>query len=162
MSAPHDYRADPADAATYRAAGWWGNDTVASVVARHAATEPDALAYIADGRRYTWAEYDTDSDRIAVMMPDGPAVHAVFVGIEKAGLVAVGIGARAGDREVAHLLTLTGASVLVTTPDQQGRDAAQLVARLFTPLFLDGNSKTPIERFNGAEQPRGNETKQVP
>jgi acyl-CoA synthetase len=142
MSAAQEFRADPADVAAYRAAGWWGSDTIASVVARHAAATPDALAYIADGRRYTWAEYNADSDliarvllagehrsgdRIAVMMPDGPAVHAVFLGIEKAGLVAVGIGARAGDREVAHLLTLTGASVLVTTPDQHGRDASQLV-----------------------------------
>jgi len=142
MSAAQEFRADPADVAAYRAAGWWGSDTIASVVARHAAATPDALAYIADGRRYTWAEYNADSDliarvllagehrsgdRIAVMMPDGPAVHAVFLGIEKAGLVAVGIGARAGDREVAHLLTLTGASVLVTTPDQHGRDSSQLV-----------------------------------
>ena len=138
-----EHRADASDAAAYRAAGWWGDDTIATVVARHAAAMPDALAFIADGRRYTWAEYHADSDRvarvllagghrsgdrIAVMMPDGPAVHAVFVGIEKAGLVAVGIGARAGDREVAHLLTLTGAAVLVTTPDQHGRDASQLVA----------------------------------
>jgi len=138
-----EHSADPTDASTYRAAGWWGDDTIATVVARHAASMPEALAYIADGRRYTWADYHADSDRIArvllagghrsgdriaVMMPDGPAVHAVFVGIEKAGLVAVGIGARAGDREVAHLLELTGARVLVTTPDQHGRDAAQLVA----------------------------------
>jgi acyl-CoA synthetase len=137
-----EHRADPTDAAAYRASGWWGDDTIATVVARHAASMPEALAFIADGRRYTWGQYHADSDRIArvllagghrsgdriaVMMPDGPAVHAVFVGIEKAGLVAVGIGARAGDREVAHLLTLTGAAVLVTTPDQQGRDATQLV-----------------------------------
>ncbi len=136
-------RASSADAAAYRAAGWWGDDTIAAVIVRQAATTPDGAAFIAEGRRYSWAEYDADSDRvarmllagahrpgdrIAVMMPDGPAVHAVFVGIEKAGLVAVGIGARAGDREVAHLLSLTGASVLVTTPDQHGRDAAGLVA----------------------------------
>jgi non-ribosomal peptide synthetase component E (peptide arylation enzyme) len=89
MSATHEHRPDPADAARYRAAGWWGNDTIASVVTRHAATTPDALAYIADGRRYTWAEYEADSDhiarvllagdhrsgdRIAVMMPDGPEI----------------------------------------------------------------------------------------
>ena len=59
-------------------------------------------------------------------MPDGPAVHAVFVGIERAGCVAVGIGARAGDREVAHLLSLTGARTLITTPEQHGRTAAAL------------------------------------
>lgn len=142
MSTGAPLRPDPVDAAAYRAAGWWGEDTIASVVSRHAATMPEGIAYIADGRRYSWAEYERDSDRIArvllagghvagdriaVMMPDGPAVHAVFVGIEKAGLVAVGLGARAGDREVAHLLSLTGAAVLVTTPDQHGRDAASLV-----------------------------------
>lgn len=141
MSAP--LRASATDAVAYRAAGSWGDDTIATVVGRHAASMPEGVAYIADGERYTWARYEADSDaiarvllagghapgeRIAVMMPDGPAVHAVFVGIEKAGLVAVGIGARAGDREVAHLLSLTDARVLVTTPDQHGRDAAALVS----------------------------------
>ncbi len=143
MSEAALHRADPDTAAAYRAAGWWGEDTIGTVVSRHALTEPDGLAYIADGRRYSWAEYDRDADRIArvllagghrsgdriaVMMPDGPAVHAVFVAVERAGLVAVGIGSRAGDREVAHLLRLTGATVLVTTPDQHGRDAATLVS----------------------------------
>ena len=134
-------RANPADAAEYHARGWWGNDTVGSLVASWAAVTPNGVAFLADGRRYTWAEYHADADaialallagepergeRIAVMMPDGPAVHAVFVGIERAGCVAVGIGARAGDREVAHLLGLTGARTLVTTPSQHGRDAAAL------------------------------------
>lgn len=138
-------RADPQLAASYRAAGWWGDDTVAAVVARHAAMRPDDVAFIADGRRSTWAEYHRDSDRIArvllagdhpsgarvaVLLPDGPAVHAAFVGIEKAGLVTVGIGARAGDREIAHLLTLTGAEVLITTPDQQGRDIDTMLTDL--------------------------------
>ena len=134
-------RADPADSAAWRAAGWWGDDTVASMVARSARMQPRAVAYVADGRRYTWAEYERDSDtiarallsgslrpgeRVAVMMPDGPAVHAVYVGIEKAGLIAVGIGSRAGDRETAHLLSLTGARTLVTTPDQHNRTAGDM------------------------------------
>jgi len=134
-------RANPSDAAEYHARGWWGNDTVGSLVASWAAVTPSGVAFLADGRRYTWAEYHADADaialallagepergeRIAVMMPDGPAVHAVFVGIERAGCVAVGIGARAGDREVAHLLALTEARTLVTAPSQHGRDAAVL------------------------------------
>ncbi len=134
-------RATPSDAAEYHARGWWGNDTVGSLVASWAAVTPSGVAFLADGRRYTWAEYHADADaialallagepergeRIAVMMPDGPAVHAVFVGIERAGCVAVGIGARAGDREVAHLLALTEARTLVTAPSQHGRDAAVL------------------------------------
>lgn len=137
------FRADPIAAAEYHARGWWGNDTVGSIVATWDAVRPDDVAFIADGRRYTWADYHRDADsiarailaaepergeRIAVMMPDGPAVHAVFVGIERAGCVAVGIGARAGDREVAHLLGLTGARTLVTAPAQHGREAATLRA----------------------------------
>ena len=136
-------RADADAARRYHDAGWWGDDTVGSLVAHWARTRPDAIAFVADGRRYTWAEYDRDADaiarallatspepddRVAVMMPDGPAVHAVFVGIERAGLVCVGIGARAGDREVAHLLGRTGARVLVTAPEQHGRSASQLRA----------------------------------
>jgi acyl-CoA synthetase len=143
MSPIERHHADPVDAAEYRAAGWWGDDTVGTVVRDWATTAPDAVAYVNDGRRYTWAEYDADADaiarallagspepgmRVAVMMPDGPAVHVVFVGIERAGLVAVGIGARAGDRETAHLLTLTGARTLVTAPEQHGRTAAGLRA----------------------------------
>jgi len=135
------FRADPDAAAEYRAQGWWGDDTVGSIVAARASVQPDGVAFIADGRRYSWSEYHADADdialailaaepergeRIAVMMPDGPAVHAVFVGIERAGCVAVGIGARAGDREVAHLLSLTGAPTLITAPEQHGRTAAAL------------------------------------
>ena len=134
-------RADPDQAAEYHAKGWWGDDTVGSIVAARAVVDPEGIAFIADGRRYSWAEYHVDADdiahallaagpergaRIAVMMPDGPAVHAVFVGIERAGCVAVGIGARAGDREVAHLLRLTGAQTLITAPEQHGRDATGL------------------------------------
>lgn len=133
------------EAAEYHERGWWGNDTVGSLVASWQAVTPEGVAFIADGRRYSWTDYHRDADaiarailagepergaRIAVMMPDGPAVHAVFVGIERAGCVAVGIGARAGDREVAHLLTLTEARTLITAPVQLGRSAASLRADL--------------------------------
>ncbi|MEX1218453.1 MAG: class I adenylate-forming enzyme family protein [Acidimicrobiales bacterium] len=134
-------RADTETAANYRANGWWGDDTVGSFVALWQAVNPEGIAFISDGRRYTWSEYHADADaiartllaaeprngeHIAVMMPDGPAVHAVFVGIERAGCVAVGIGARAGDREVAHLLNLTGARTLVTAPEHGGRKAGNV------------------------------------
>lgn len=145
MSQEGPLGAAPDAVVEYHERGWWGDDTVGSLVRRWAEQRPDGVAYVADGRRYTWAEYDRDADaiartlvaggatpgdRIAVMLPDGPAVHAVFVGIERAGCVAVGIGARAGDREVVHLLGLTGARTLVTSPRQHGRRAEDLRAAL--------------------------------
>lgn len=138
-------RAEATAAAEYRAAGWWSDDTIGSMVSRWADERPDATAWISGERRTTWAQYDAtadtiartllahdlpDGERVAVLMPDGAGVHAAFVGVERAGLVVVGIGHRAGDREIAHLLTLTGARTLLTVPQHRGRDAHGLRADL--------------------------------
>jgi acyl-CoA synthetase len=141
-------RADATEAAEYRANGWWGDETMGTLVRRWAAERPDALAFVSGATRFTWAQYDAaadgiaralmagstdgpnDGERVAVLMPDGPGVHAAFVGIERAGQVVVGIGHRAGDREIAHLLSLTGATVLVSVPEHRGRSAAQMVSDL--------------------------------
>jgi acyl-CoA synthetase len=105
--------------------------TLARVVARNARERPDAPAFaeIVAGPQLTWREYDVQSDRIAAallafgwergdrvafQLADGADVHALMLGIEKAGLVGVGIGARAGVREVEHLVTRTGARTLIT------------------------------------------------
>lgn len=136
---------DPDAAEEFHAAGWWGDETVGSTVATWDAVRPDDLAFVADGRRTTWHEYHVAADavarallaggprrseRVAVLLPDGAAVHAVFVGVERAGCVVVGIGSRAGDREIAHLLALTGARTLVTAPIVHGRSVATLRADL--------------------------------
>src|SRR6476469_9708982 len=103
--------------------------TIAELVASHATTSPDGLAFASEGERLSWRDYDRWSDllaghlaergfrtgeRVAVQMADGPALHATFVGCEKAGLVVVGIGGRAGSREVDHLMARTGACHLIT------------------------------------------------
>ena len=137
----------------YVAAGWWGTETLGDVVARHAASRPDAPAYIVvdddPPRVLTWARYHECSsqlaavfaqaglgpgDRLGVVLPDGATVHAVFLAAEKAGLVVVGIGARAGPAELRHLLARTGAAALVTHEDLLGRPADDLV----TSLRVDG------------------------
>jgi acyl-CoA synthetase len=135
--------ADPKLAAEYRAGGWWSDERHADRVRKLAAERPADAAYITQTGRFTWRDYDEASDRIAgallelgfergdrvaVVLPDGPAVHAALVGVEKAGLVAVGIGARAGDRELSHLLSRTGAKALVTHEVQRGRPATELTA----------------------------------
>lgn len=137
--------ADPKLAAVYRAAGWWGEATLAERIRALAAERPDDPAFITPEGQFTWRDYDRASDciagaliasghrsgdRVAVVLPDNPAVHAALVGIEKAGLVAVGLGARAGDREIAHLLGRTGARTLITHKRLRGRPADDLRAAL--------------------------------
>ena len=133
--------ADPLVAAEYRAGGWWSDERHADRIRKLAAERPNDAAYITETARFTWRDYDLASDRVAatllalgfargdrvaVVLPDGPAVHAALVGVEKAGLVAVGIGARAGDRELSHLMTRTAARALITHAVQRGRPATEL------------------------------------
>ncbi len=136
---------DPVVAAEYRAAGWWGDTTVGDAVAGWAVARPGHDALIADGQRATWADYDTRATalahvltgsglargaRVAVLLPDGIAVHVAFVAAERAGLTIVGLGHRAGDDELRHLLTLTRADALVTLAEHRGRPTAELVTML--------------------------------
>ena len=163
--------ADPKLAAKYRADGWWSDERHADRIRKLAAERPNDPAYITETARFTWRDYDQASDRVAqaliglgfergdrvaVVLPDGPAVHAALVGVEKAGLVAVGIGARAGDREIAHLLTRTSARALVTHESQRGRTAADLKAAIFdqgvtldhlvlVPDFVSGDKPTIVD-----------------
>ena len=56
-------------------------------------------------------------DRVAVWMPDGPLLHAAFLAVERAGATLVGLGARAGRRELVHLLGRVDAAALLTQED---------------------------------------------
>ncbi len=102
--------------------------SLAEVVGAHARARPEALAFAEGEQRLDWAAYDTCSDgvaaalvaaglgagdRVAVLHPDGPAVHAAYLGCEKAGCVVMGIGPRAGPAEVRHLLARSGARALL-------------------------------------------------
>ncbi len=124
-------------------AGWWDTRTLADHVAAHAASTPDKAAFVgSDGARMSWREYHEASaalaatlvahgigrgERVAVMMPDGPLVHLAYMALEKAGMVIVGIGPRAGRRELAHILRTTGAVALITQPQHFDVPAALLL-----------------------------------
>ena len=60
------------------------------------------------------------------------ACIAAYLACEKAGLTIVGIGARAGQREIRHLLNRTGASVLVTAAEFRDEPTPALFAGLAT------------------------------
>ncbi len=112
---------------------------LADRIAELARTRADDAAFVCSDVKTSWADYHARSDaiaaslvergfapgdRIAVLLPDGPAVHAALVGCEKAGVIAVGIGPRAGFREIEHLLDRTAARALVSEPAHEGREVA--------------------------------------
>lgn len=138
---------DPAVAAAYRADGWWADETLSDVVRHHAAVRPDADAQVSSAGRLSWAALDAAADRvagslvaagiparsrIAVLLPDGPTIHAVFLGIERAGCVVVGMGHRAGTAEIVHLLGKTGATTLVTLAAHRDGSPVELISELAT------------------------------
>ena len=136
---------DPATVSEYRAKGFWSDSTIGMAVSAHAAERPDRSAYISDLGESSWRELDdattrlagglvaaglAPGDRIAIWLPDGPLVHVAFLAAEKAGATIVGLGARAGERELAHLTRRTGAGFFLSGPAQNGRPTAPLVSSL--------------------------------
>jgi acyl-CoA synthetase len=131
---------DDATVAEHVATGAWTTSPFRNVIERHAIERPDAVAIVSEHERMTWSHYlerarrlsevlvalCPPDARVAVVLPDGPAVHVTFLATEMAGVVAVGIGARAGDHEIAHLMTKTGATTLVLHDEHRGRTAAAL------------------------------------
>ena len=131
---------------SYTARGWWDDITLAQRIGHHAARTPDALAFIGDdGFTVSWRDYHEQSTRlaagfaslgldrgdpIAFLLPDGPTAHVAYVAAELAGLVGIGIGPRAGTREIAHLLTETGATTLVTMASHRGVPAPTIAHEL--------------------------------
>jgi acyl-CoA synthetase len=119
--------------------------TLATRIDALAGTRPDDAAFLYDAGALSWREYAERSDRfaahlaarglqpgerVAVLLPDGPGVHVAFVGCEKAGLVVMGIGPRAGREEIRHLVAKSGAAALVTRASIRELDARALFAEL--------------------------------
>ncbi|MEB3061483.1 class I adenylate-forming enzyme family protein [[Mycobacterium] zoologicum] len=123
-----------AEVARYHAAGWWSQTTLSDAVRRNAQRSPDKTGYLdyLGSTALTWREFDaaadelagrlagagvSPGDRIAVWHRDSAAIHVLFVALERCGAVVVGIGARAGLREVNAILTASQSKLLIT--DQQ-------------------------------------------
>lgn len=125
--------------------GKWGHTSFSKFVRLHARDQPGKIAYTDGTLSLTWAELDrvTDQysklfadlglkrgDRVGIVYPDTPTVHALYLATERAGLIAVGISPRAGFREIAHLLKTTDSSALVSAPIQGKQDSLLLAERL--------------------------------
>ncbi len=139
------------DAARFRAAGWWSDSTLSDAVRRNAEQSPDRPAYTDHpGMSLTWREFDyaakilaeqlagagvARGDRVAVWHGDSAAIHVLFVAIERCGAAIVGIGARAGTREVAAILRSSQPKMLIS--DQQHSGAA-------TQAAWGGGAESPV------------------
>ncbi|MGD0452978.1 MAG: class I adenylate-forming enzyme family protein [Solirubrobacteraceae bacterium] len=136
---------DAERAAEYRRRGWWTDMMLADHVARHAAEIGERAAFITPDGRLSWSDYDACSDRlaralssaglahgdrVAIQLPDAATVHVALLACEKAGVVAVGVGSRAGDRELRHLLHKTRAGALVSHEEHRGSSMSEAYARL--------------------------------
>jgi acyl-CoA synthetase len=124
------------DSARYRAAGWWSDSTLSDAVRGNADQTPDRPAYVDHpGMSLTWREFDSAAsvlaeqlagigvergDRVAVWHADSAAIHVLFVAVERCGAVVVGIGARAGTREVAQILRSSQPKILVSDQQRSG------------------------------------------
>lgn len=84
--------------------GWWGTRSLHRVVRAHAAAIPESDAFVTSESRNSWATYDSVEDDLA--------------------------GARAGGREIAHLVRKTGARALVTLDGFRERSSSVLVREL--------------------------------
>jgi acyl-CoA synthetase len=153
--------------AEYHRTGRWAKDSLADHIGRHARERPEAVAFASPLGTLSWAGYELAANRIAgalrelglgrgdrvgVMLPDGAAVHAAFLGCEKAGVVVVGVGVRAGEREARHILGKSGAAALITHAEHRGRDAGEHFAALHADLG-ELRHHVVVPRFEEGEAP---------
>ncbi|ORV17927.1 class I adenylate-forming enzyme family protein [Mycobacterium celatum] len=147
------------ESARYHAAGWWVDSTLSDAVRRNAERSPDRVAYIDYSvTSLTWSEFDAAAtalaeqlvglgvargDRVAVWHVDSAAIHVLFVAIERCGAVVVGIGARAGTREVDAILRSTQPGLLIT--DRQRETVASMATHVINETL----------RLNTDAKPRG-------
>src|SRR5260221_2285332 len=68
MTAPLLTLLNPRDLAAYRAAGYWGEETLYAIAARHARATPDAFAVRDRHRRLTYRELMDAADRLAASL----------------------------------------------------------------------------------------------
>jgi acyl-CoA synthetase len=126
------------EAANYRTSGWWTDTTLSDCVTRNAASTPGKPAYVdfslaSPDTVLSWSEFDhaattlahrllalgvAPGDGVAVWHKDTSTVHVLLVAIERCGAIVVGLGARAGVREVTAILHTAQPTLFVTDKER--------------------------------------------
>jgi acyl-CoA synthetase len=85
---------------------------------------------------------------VAVWHGDSAAIHVLFVAVERCGAVAVGIGARAGTREVWAVLRSARPKIVISDPARSGA-AAEVAGELRVPATVlsrdDGTLRLDVD-----------------
>jgi len=124
---------------------WANGDTLAQVISSHAKTNPQGIAYILGEQVLTWHQYDLltsqlatllidagveRGERVGLVLPDSIDAHIAFVACEKAGVIGVGIAARAGEKEITHLLKVSDSSALLSMKNHRDLPMAEFFQTL--------------------------------
>ncbi|AFP40471.1 2,3-dihydroxybenzoate-AMP ligase [Mycolicibacterium smegmatis MC2 155] len=141
---------DDDTAANWRAAGWWENRSIRSLLADAAQAHPDRIALVgrrADGGRVarTYQEFDRNANQVAsvlaslgvrpddavvVMLPNWVEYPEFLFGINELGAIYAGIPVAYGDQQAAAILRRSRARVLVIPRRWRGNNILEQSRRL--------------------------------
>jgi cyclohexanecarboxylate-CoA ligase len=137
---------DDATASEWRAAGWWENRPLRSLLREAAANTPERLALVGrrtDGRRVTrtYREFDDNAnhaasvlsslgvgagDAVVLMLPNWVEYAELIFAINELGAIYVGIPVAYGPRQAAAILERSKAKVLVIPRRWRSNDNLEL------------------------------------
>jgi non-ribosomal peptide synthetase component E (peptide arylation enzyme) len=138
-------RLTPAMAARWRGAGLWGDDTLASVLARCVRLHPERAALSDGTRRLTYRELADGIDRMAarlrglgigegdvvtIQLPNWIEFALTFFALERLGAVAVTVSVDFRARELDYIMRFAGAKMLVTCATFHGFDHVAMAEEL--------------------------------
>jgi cyclohexanecarboxylate-CoA ligase len=147
--------AGPQQAAEYRAAGWWRDETFLDDLARWAQVRPDHSAIIGyeDGqlaRTVTYAELATlvarfagalaelgvgHGDVVVLYLPNRWIVAPLYLACARLGAVAAPTLPALAGRELAHILTVSRAKVCITIDSFDNIDYDMRLAQVAPPTL---------------------------
>jgi fatty-acyl-CoA synthase len=139
---------------------------------RNAETMGERTDVVHGERRYTWAELQARSnrlasalwnrgiernDRVAVLCPNTPALLEAHNGVPLAGAILVAINTRLGTNEVAYILEDSGAKILIVDHELTKMIEGVDLGGIETVVVQDtGDEDDPYEQLlaSGSEEPR--------
>jgi len=131
--------------------------SLATILARGLASQPDAPALITHDARWTYAALDAAAtrlaanylalglqagDRVASLLTNSPEMFVHYLACHRAGLVATPLNYRYAAPEIDHALATAGVSMLVAAAERRDDLAPTAAARLPLGVVWHGDADT--------------------